>query len=198
MSANKETENDYQQQEAQPQKSKRRLDGNLLMSFAAIFLSAGTLFILIYQSNLISKQFELQQQQQFASAMPYLMLGVAEDDGRNFKVFLWNQGLGPAFIEAVRVHYKDTVLENSDLEEAYSFLEKMDKNISTYTYYSNIFPGRLMSSQETIEHIQFTRPEDIKYDLITNGDAQLEIEYRSIYNERWRIRGLNGLPERIK
>lgn len=197
MSANKETENQHQQEKTQSPKSKKWLDGNLLMSFAAIFLSAGTLFILIYQSNLISKQFELQQQQQFASAMPYLMLS-STYDGSNFSINLTNQGLGPAFVEAVRVHYKDTVLENSDLFNAYSFLEQTDKNFSVAVSYSSILPGLLIPSLEEIKHLQMVVPKDIKYDLISEGDAQLEIEYRSIYNERWRIRGLYGIPERIE
>lgn len=195
MSANNEPANEPQQ-EAQPRK--RKIDGNLLMSFAAIFLSAGTLFILIYQSNLISKQFELQREQQFASVMPYLMLEKGNDDGSKYSIYVTNQGLGPAFVETVRVHYKDTVLERSDLFEAYSYLQKTDTNISVAQYYSTISAGRLIASQETIEHLHLTRRTDMEYDPLTNGDAQLEIEYRSIYNERWRVTGTGGIPERIE
>lgn len=197
MSEIQQTKDNPKPHETKPDTGKRRLDGNLLMSFAAIFLSAGTLFILIYQSNLISKQFELQQQQQFASAMPYLMLS-GSFDGTNIKVNLSNQGLGPAFIEAVRVHYKDTVFENSDLAKAYPFLKKMDKNISEAKSYSSILAGLLIPSQESIEHLHLVVPKELKYDLIIEGFAQLEIEYRSIYNERWRVRGFFGIPERIK
>lgn len=197
MSEIQQTENDTIPRENEPAKGKRRIDGNLLMSFAAIFLSAGTLFILIYQSNLISKQFELQQQQQFASAMPYLMMS-GSFDGTNVKINISNQGLGPAFIEAIRVHYKDTVFENSDLAEAYPFLKKADKNISEAKTYSTIRAGLLIPSQENIEHLHLVRPEELKYDLILEGYAQLEIEYRSIYNEKWRVRGFFGVPERIE
>lgn len=196
---NKETTKEINtvQQETRSKNPKRKIDGNLLMSFAAIFLSAGTLFILIYQSNLISKQFELQQRQQFASAMPYLLLGLS-NDGSNIKFVLANQGLGPAFVEVVRVHYKDTIFENSDLASAHYHLGKMDKNINELYSYSNIFPGLLVSPQEKIEHLNLELSEDIKYDLLTNGDAELEIEYRSIYHERWRIKGVFGIPEKIE
>lgn len=197
MAENKQTEDELKQQEAKPDTGKRRIDGNLLMSFAAIFLSAGTLFILIYQSNVISKQFELQQQQQFASAMPYLMLS-SEFDGTNLRINVSNQGLGPAFVEAVRVHYKDTVFENSDFFNAYYYLKKMDKNISEAKSYHTIKAGLLIPSQESIQHFHLVRPEELKYDLIMEGFAQLEIEYRSIYNERWRVRGFFGIPERIE
>lgn len=195
MSANNESANEPQQ-EAQSQK--RKLDGNLLMSFAAIFLSAGTLFILIYQSNLISKQFELEREQQLALVMPYLMLEKGNDDGSKYSIYVTNQGLGPAFVEAVRVHYKDTVIEHSDLFKAYPYLQKADTNISLAQYYSTIAAGRLIASQETIEHLHLTRQKDMEYDLLTNGDAQLEIEYRSIYNQRWRVTGTDGIPERIE
>lgn len=196
MSGDKMKENNTDQKEMQSENIKRKMDGNMLMSFAAIFLSAGTLFILIYQSNLISKQFELQQQQQFASAMPYLLLGL-NNDGSNIKFVLANQGLGPAFVEVVRVHYKDTIFENFDLASAHHHLGKLDNNIIDIYSYSNIFPGLLLSPQEKIEHLNLKLSKDIKNDLFTNGDAELEIEYTSIYNERWRIKGVFGIPEKI-
>lgn len=89
-------------------------------------------------------------------------------------------------------------LEASDLVRAYSCLFKRDRNISEVQHYSNIFVGRLISSQERIDHLRLTRPKDFEYDLLTNGDAQLEIEYKSIYNEKWHITGISGLPERVE
>lgn len=197
MAADDEKEINTVPQDNLSTRAKRKLDGNMLMSFAAIFLSAGTLFILIYQSNLISKQFELQQQQQFASAMPYLMLG-KDDDGSNITISLTNHGLGPAFVEAIRVYYKDTVFENLDLAYTYDYLQDVDENIITLYSYSTIFSGQLISPQETKGHLILKKAENAEYDPFSNGDAQLEIEYRSIYNERWRIRDIIGIPEKIE
>lgn len=55
-------------------KSKFWNDSNKLVSFSAILISAVSLFILIYQTNLASKQFELEQKQQLASVKPYLQI----------------------------------------------------------------------------------------------------------------------------
>ncbi|KEO72274.1 hypothetical protein [Anditalea andensis] len=85
-------------------------DSNRLLSFSAMFISAVTLFILIYQTSLATKQFDLEQKQQLASVMPYLLVATSYMSEDEFTVTVENLGIGPAFIKNVQVHYKDSIL----------------------------------------------------------------------------------------
>jgi hypothetical protein len=200
MAENQQAPDDKQDviQEPTATKRKRKIDGNLLMSFAAIFLSAGTLFILIYQSNLISKQFELQQKQQYASVMPYLMVSIGNSDDEGYELFIINQGLGPAFIEEVNIHYKDTVFRDHDFFSAYSLLKEQSPNIGTINFFGNIFKGRVLAANEHIVHLSMATPDSLNAEIIRDGVAQMEIVYKSIYDEKWRVMGLSDIPEKVE
>ncbi|MFD2035042.1 hypothetical protein ACFSKL_09580 [Belliella marina] len=81
------------------EKPKLWKDSNRLLSFSAIFISVVSLFILIYQTSLATKQFELEQKQQLASVMPYLQQWNGYQDEEEFSIIVENFGIGPAFIK---------------------------------------------------------------------------------------------------
>ena len=83
------------------------------ISLTAFFVSVATLFILLYQTNLSHKQYELVREEQYASVMPYLVISYSSDldvyspdSITSYELFLSNNGLGPAFIEEVKVIYQ--------------------------------------------------------------------------------------------
>ena len=173
-------------------------DSNTLLTFSAIFISLVTLFILIYQTSLASKQFDLEQKQQLASVMPYVQIGVGHSTTEEFKIFISNNGIGPAFIKEVRVHYDGKLYENVD------FAALINQGIDMYQgklyEYANIFPGRVLPSNENVLHVSIAKggESNINNDIFYNGKAELEIEYASIYDERWVVRGLFNEPVKIK
>lgn len=64
-----------------------------IISLTAMLVGVGSLFVIIYQTNLIRTQ-------QYASVMPYLSMGSAYNYGQ-IEIQITNNGLGPAFIKDV-------------------------------------------------------------------------------------------------
>lgn len=181
-------------------KLKRKLDGNLLISLAAIFLSAGTLFILIYQSNVISKQFDLQKKQQLASSYPYLMLASGYNNGDSYRVFFINQGLGPAFIKEISITYKDSLYKDYDyITFLNEHLGKKDfpHNIGEY---ADIVSGLAIPAGEEFTLLEIIRDPEVKSqnDIISSNEVRLKVVYKSVYDEEWMIDGLFDIPTKIK
>ncbi|MEO0789852.1 MAG: hypothetical protein AAFY36_14380, partial [Bacteroidota bacterium] len=67
-----------------------------IVSMSAIFISLATLFVFVYQTNLI-------REQQHLSVYPHLSLGNAYSGSLNYQQVLSNEGIGPAFIEGIEV-----------------------------------------------------------------------------------------------
>ena len=181
-------------------KTKFWKDSNTLLSFSAIFISAVTLFILIYQTNLATKQFDLEQKQQLATVMPYLHIAIGTMDSDEFTLTLENFGLGPAFIKDFRIYYKDSIYEKVDygilvdrLRDAYDYGDYAN-------YYQNILSGSVIAPNTNLEQINISKGNrsDIRDDIFLTEELELEIEYASIYGERWVVRGLFNEPVKTK
>lgn len=70
-----------------------------IVSFSAVLISIGTLIVLIYQTNLMS-------QQQRLSVLPYVTMGNMGAYTPNSRYMVFNNGIGPAFVEKIKVKYK--------------------------------------------------------------------------------------------
>jgi len=173
-------------------------DSNTLLTFSAIFISLVTLFILIYQTSLASKQFDLEQKQQLASVMPYIQVSAGHSNKDEFKIFITNDGIGPAFIKNVRVYYQEEIYEKKDLAK---FILNDLTDYEGYLYeYSNLFAGNVIPANQSLTHlkIQKGKQNNISNDIFYTGQVELEIEYASIYDERWVVRGLFNEPVKTK
>lgn len=171
-------------------------DSNTLLSFSAIFISAVTLFILIYQTSLASKQFDLEQKQQLASVMPYLQVGIGNWDEDGFTIYAENNGIGPAFIKKVCMHYQDSVYENTDYQQLLYILRDKGEYGDYLDVFSNLLKGSVIPANRKIEHIKIVKGDrpNAWGDLLQSDEVELEIEYASIYDERWVVRGKNNEP----
>jgi len=175
-------------------------NSNRLLSLSAILISAVTLFILIYQTRLASKQFDLEQRQQLASVMPYLLIATGYSNSEEFSVIIENLGIGPAFVKNVRMHYKGEVYEDTDYPLMYERLRGMEDYQGQMGMYSNIMKGAVIPAGRELHHMQIfkgKRP-TIHDDIIRKDSVQIEIEYASIYDERWVVKGLHSEPVMIK
>lgn len=153
----------------------------------AIIASLGTLFTIIYQTNIFRKQ-------QYASVLPYLEIWNARNDDA-YRLILINNGIGPAFIEDVKLIYKDSILQMDPADFVDEVIKKED-SLTRYGY-SNISKGRLIPAGNSINLVQALEDSINSYILwswFSGGDTtrvdypEIEITYGSVYGEKWMIR----------
>jgi FtsP/CotA-like multicopper oxidase with cupredoxin domain len=72
-----------------------------LFGVAAFLISMGMFFVYIYEARLFQKQ-------QYASALPYLEMWNS-GGGSSYRLLLVNNGVGPAFVRKMGVHYRGKV-----------------------------------------------------------------------------------------
>lgn len=159
-----------------------------------MFISLLTLFIFIKQTNIIERQSRL-------SALPYLMVETSNNSEDNtFEIEIVNHGVGPAIIEKRVIIYqgKEYNMEFQDFLRQY--IPEMDSvNItssSTVQIGLSIPAGR---SREILKvgggQKSYTTFLKIMQELQEeNSVFDYEIQYRSIYEERWEIGSRSDVP----
>jgi hypothetical protein len=189
-----------------------KLSTDRIVSLSAMVVGIASLFIITYQTYLM-------REAQAASVLPYLMVGFDSNSQGAF-VMLKNQGVGPAIIEDVKVHYEGRVV-NADPFDFYVGI-RPDVNAGAIDV-AKIQPGRLISDGESLRMIGvdpevagkelhgfilddllklFDIAEVPKAWLVPRGavgtrKAVIEITYKSIYGDRWRIRSDRLVPEEL-
>ena len=183
----------------QNQKSKQTLDmserkfwnSEKLLSIAAILISIGTFFTIIYQTNLIRKQ-------QYASVLPYLEIWNSGMSIDSYELVMINNGVGPAFIEEVVVRFEGEEFKGDPLH----FYQKEIIQVDTFENfrYSNIWKGRLIPAGKKVEMlgISGSKKNALKMREWYGGEkAIVEVVYSSIYGEKWRT-GMGLRPQKIE
>ena len=110
-----------------------------IVSLSAMAVGISSLFIIIYQTNLMRKA-------QSASALPYLMIAINSNQNGTH-VTLSNAGVGPALIEDVRVRYQGRVTEG----DAHDFYLITHPNSDSLLGINKIKPGRLIPAGASID-----------------------------------------------
>ncbi|SNS82074.1 hypothetical protein SAMN05421640_1376 [Ekhidna lutea] len=156
------------------------------ISIVAIVASLGTLFTIIYQTDIFRKQ-------QYASVLPYLELWNSSNND-SYRLILINNGIGPAFIEEVSILYKDSVYQLDPAEFTRNVVDPID-TITRFGH-SNIRKGRLVPAGTQINLVQALDDSTNATKLwswFSGGDTtrvhrpEIEIIYASVYGERWKI-----------
>src|SRR5688500_16049233 len=91
-----------------------RFDSDRIMSITALMVGVGSLFIIVYQTQLI-------RESERASVMPYLMVAM-QANTQSVYLQLRNNGIGPALIENVQVVKQDDVFEG----DAFDYFVTLD------------------------------------------------------------------------
>jgi hypothetical protein len=165
-----------------------------------------SLFITLYQTYLT-------RQAQSASVLPYVSFGVTSNNDGAF-VTLRNDGLGPARIESVRIHFHG---KTSEIDPYDFFLKQHSGPLPKGLSVDRITPGRLLPANSTVPMVGVSSGEDRVAMLgemlrmfaladappswlrelgAEGGDkAVIEIVYSSVYGERWRIRSDQQVPQ---
>ncbi len=164
------------------------------LSLVAIIASLGTLFTIVYQTDLIRKQ-------QYASVLPYLEMWNSQpgQQGESYIYLLMNNGIGPAFIKEVKIHYKDSVYNYDPASFTFRVIKPIDS--ITNVSYSNIKKGRLVPAGEQMELVGVTKDTvnaPILKKWFSDQDViQVEIIYESVYGERWSAKGIASEPVKL-
>lgn len=170
-----------------------------ILSASALLVSISTFIVFVYQTNLIRKQ-------QFMSVYPHLQLSNYGSGSLEYKYVLINKGVGPALVKSVKIISPSGKTYEDFIDYVANQINEKD---SIWFSHSNIYQGRLIAVDEEIFLIQMTDNKYVKeYDLpintlekadrmrgILNHDSlKVEIQYESIYGERWTITNESAIP----
>jgi hypothetical protein len=163
-----------------------------IVSFSAILISLATMGVYIYQTHLIQKQ-------QNASIMPYLRMGYSFDEDR-FEFMLFNEGLGPAFIEEVNTYYNGKKYSKKDVPDFFQTeYQKVDSTLNMS--YSNVSQGMLFAAGSEIiiisQRKSLKNTEKLKK-IFFNKKIEMEVIFTSVYGEKWITRGAFTRPKKIE
>jgi hypothetical protein len=184
-----------------------RINTDRLVSLIAMLIGLGSLFIIVYQTALL-------REQQQASALPYVMLGIRANAEQTY-ITARNTGVGPALIESVAIRYRGSAIDKDPHD---FFHDARPAAAAGGLSVDRLIPGRLISAGETILMLgtegeaanPMVRELLALFDL---GDAPqswydgvgvaksgaekaiIEVTYRSVYGDRWRVTSDKVVPE---
>ncbi len=160
-----------------------------ILGLSAILISLGMFASIVYQNKLIQKQ-------QNASVLPYLEIWNSSNL-KHYKLLLVNNGIGPAFIRKVRIIYEEKTYEL----DPYNFFADHIRLRDTITdvFYSNVPLGRLIPAGQTIEMIGVEDSEEnaskLREWFSDDSVVKVEIEFESVYGDRWLASGHGTEPK---
>ena len=125
----------------------RKWNTDRIIGICAILISLGSLFIIVYQTQIIHDS-------ERASVMPYLELGMSIDDSQQ-RITIGNTGLGPAFVKSIEIlENEESIYEGPP--SVFALSQISSDTIQFEKYYSDlILPGMLIppgSERTTFSH----------------------------------------------
>lgn len=162
--------------------TRRRLNTDLVVAGSAVLISLCALGVSIYEAALMREQQAIFREQQKAAVWPFLEVGPSfNDDGLGFTVY--NQGVGPARIEDVRV-----TLDAEPLQTWNDLLRATLDTIPGYTFSST--NERVVPAGGSIASFRLPDPDLARAlrDRLGERDLGFALCYCSVYDDCWRIR----------
>ena len=172
--------------------SRRSFNTDKLFGIAAFIISIGTFVVYIYEANLMRTQ-------QYASALPYLEMWNSRVNEEEYKLILVNNGIGPAFVKEIKVRYKGKTYEGDHTD--FHYAEVYPKDTLFRFISSNVRAGRVIPAGQQVEMILIQnnrRNADKAFKLYGEQQAEIEIVYASVYDEKWKVTGFEGQPQKLE
>ena len=179
-----------------------------IFSTAAVVTSIFTILVFTYQTMLIREQNRM-------SVFPYLTLGYNYTI-KEFSYLAVNKGVGPALIKSIKItdKEKDTVYDSvqSYVADLRSRIASDVKGKFIY-YHSYLGKGRLIPANSEVEAIKIAVKNTSEKDTVLEHKiglfleafdfkkAFIEVEYESIYGEKWKATNDYGsriIPEKME
>lgn len=168
---------------------KKNWNTDRILGLSAMMISLLTLIIFIYQTNIMRQQSRL-------SVTPRLSFNQQEttnDSIYTYRNNMINKGLGPAIVESVTIIYKG---ERIDMRFS-DFFEKYFPRFpefATLQSDTRLSKGSTLSQGESVNFFTLVAPlqtiDAFRDYLEVEDDAlpfDIEVIYRSIYKERWKM-----------
>lgn len=181
----------YKKRPYQAPRKKRFWNSDKIVSLSAMAIALFTLVVLIYQSNILGRQYDLTVKQQKASVLPYLAMGPS-NKGDQYSVFLQNKGLGPAFIKGFYFQQKDTVYFLDNMLELYMGLTDNASDSLIDGIYASVYNGMVIAPGESLEIIAITGPPkgvtpaaNFLSSYFGGDSLKFIIEYESVFEDGW-------------
>jgi hypothetical protein len=185
---------------------KLKFDSDRIVSVSAMVVGIGSLFAVMYQTHLT-------REAEHASVLPYLMVALNANE-HGVYLIVSNNGVGPAMIEDVRVIDKG----HETSGDAYDFY--LASHPAALLDVNKIMPGRLIPAGASLEMVGVSgrnpASQAFASDMLhlfeiaevprswymaagTAGTpkAVLQITYRNVYGDRWRLRSDRIVPEEM-
>ena len=170
-----------------------------LLSLSAILISLLTLFVFMYQTNLIHIH-------QYRSVYPHLQLSNTASGTLEYQYNLKNEGIGPALLQKIEIMEKN----GKPYKSLNDYLQsKMDPKDSIAIYTSDISEGMLIPAERRIALFGIFDKEKTKLMGLPEQDVEganklrqvlndenllIKITYESIYGESWTITNDSPVP----
>ena len=180
-------------------------DTDRVISITAMVIGIGSLLTIGYQASLM-------RQAQHASVLPYLYISLGANDQQGVRLMLTNSGIGPALVDEVHIRYQSKDF-NAD---PYDFILSQRPDLAKMGLgVDKVQTGRLIPAGATIQMVEFgasgqkSLPDVLRLFEIAEvprawyaavgaavGEkAIIEITYKSVYGDRWRVRSDRIVPE---
>ncbi|MEN0048040.1 MAG: hypothetical protein AAF806_13355 [Bacteroidota bacterium] len=170
---------------------KQFFSSDKILSLSAMFISLCTLIVFVYQTRLI-------REQQHMSVLPYLQMGNGGTHTPNYVYGLRNTGIGPAILTDIKVQKGEGKIF-TDINP-YIKANRNPKDTIGY-YHTNIKVGTLIPEKEVIELIKLydgkIKNGQKLYDVLNDPDLRIEIEYQSVYGDKWKITNQESVPQKL-
>ena len=149
------------------------------------------------------------------SVYPHLMLNNEKGGSLNYSYILTNKGVGPAIIEKIRISNGNGKIYD-DL--GLYLLDTIPQKYHSDFLISNVTKGQLISPGEKLQLMTFNNGQEFGYvqdsiekqtkvepivlsnklySLINDQNFMIEIEYRSVYDDKWKINNRTKIPEEL-
>ncbi|MCI5090925.1 hypothetical protein [Phaeodactylibacter sp.] len=180
----------------------RRETTDRIIGISAITISLLTLIIFIYQTNIIYEQSRLS----VTPRLNFKTRSVLEDSIQSLTFALINKGLGPAIINSSKIKMNGEefsvdmdeffdlnfpklgdfghLVESSSLSEGSTLTPNEEQILFTYSCELSQLP-------KILEYFEVKEPDEFEFPF------NIEIEYSSIYEEKWTVDYDDGMPKKI-
>ncbi len=180
----------YYKKRYTPQPAKKKFwNADKIVSLSAMAIALFTLVVLLYQSNILERQYELTVKQQKASVLPYIQF-TAGFSSESFHITIENKGLGPAFIKGLYVKEKDSTFMLINLKDYYD--DNIDEPMYSYNI-SGLYKGVVLAPGDKTELLSAgggstaVKPVKEFFDDFFSGQRSnvFIIEYESVFGDVW-------------
>lgn len=186
---------------------KPKINADRIVSISAIIVSAATLIMILYQTSLT-------REHQKSSVIPSLKFGYGinvdpDTDEIIESIRVKNLGLGPAFIERIKVIDNDKVYET----DPYGYiLETQPKDSISKVTFNRVIKGSIIPANDgVLLYSKTTNSTSVIFisNLFEFGvdihnmpsfkknKAVIEITYKNVYDDKWIIRSDKAIPVEV-